>query len=237
MEETDDETNTGEVPEISFTGGQGDMTFRGEDTEFYFFSLSEGRMITAQEEIESQSWDIAFRPPRLILTNSGVTAGKYWTGGKGGVWHTNQTDFDAVTSRDDAVTDDPVYTPAYNTDVTRYAYSMAVADSSFVRAMNVMTFIGYGNENEPGAGLSGDKRFDANYRYNKKAFYANVMNPATDMGVMPPDFYVTNQVYIIRHGDGEHYSKFQVTQYIRHYDNGYFALSSDTFSARWEVLE
>jgi hypothetical protein len=240
MEDSGDDGEEPEPPTITFTGGKGELELRAIDAEPRFFSLSTGKEITAQEDIESTTWDICFFATRMLLTNSGKTAGDYFSGGKGGVWHTNQTDFEEVTGKDDAVTGpDPLDGRdygEYNQDVQRYAHSMSVASARFERNMNVMTFVGYDNDVVSNAGKSAANPFSQNYLYDKRAFYANTFSPSGVM-TMPPNFYVTSQVYIIRHGDGEHHSKFQVTKFERNYDNGYFQLNSDTYAVRWENLE
>jgi hypothetical protein len=243
LEDSDDAGEEPEPPTITFTGGKGELELRALDAEPRFFSLSTGKEITAQEDIESTAWDICFFATRMLLTNSGKTAGDYFSGGKGGVWHTNQTDFEEVTGKDDAVTGpDPLDGRdygEYNQDVLRYAVSMAVASLRYERSMNVMTFIGYDNDSVPNAGMSAANPFGGLFRYNKKAFYSNYYEDANGnlLLVMPPNFYVTNQVYIIRHGDGEHHSKFQVTKFERNYENGLFNFNSDTYAVRWENLE
>jgi hypothetical protein len=229
MESEDDENKRKEA-DINFSDGRGELELEARDGEPRFFSLSTGREITAQADIESQAWDIAFYATRIIWTNSGVSAGDNFSGGKGGVWHTNQTDFDAVAGREAAVTGDPVYAP-YHEDVRRYAHGMAGSGMRLERNMNVMTFLGFDNESEEGAGKTAEKPFTVYYNYDKKAFYANTFD-AKGMMTMPPRFYVTNQVYIIRHGDGEHYSKFQVTKFIRNY-----TADLDTYAVRWENLD
>jgi hypothetical protein len=233
--DTEDEGNEAD---ISFSGGRGQLELRAMDAEPRFFSLATGTEITDPDEIESKVWDICFFATRMILTNSGKTAGDYFTGGRGGVWHTNSTDFDTVTLDDRVIGPDPLDGRdygEYNQDVLRYAYSMSVASLRFDRPMNVMTFVGYQNENSPNVGKTAANPFSELYTYDKKAFYANTFHANGTMH-MPPHFYVTNQVYIIRHGDGEHYSKFQVRRFIRNYDNGHFQLGSDTYGVRWENL-
>jgi hypothetical protein len=73
--------------------------------------------------------------------------------------------------------------------------------------MNIMTYYGYAS----GSGLSEDDPFEWSipgppvapfYEFNKKAF-------AAVLGGMPPPWYSTSEVYIIRHADGVSYSKLQ----------------------------
>jgi hypothetical protein len=243
QEQEEEEQITG-----GFADGKGEKElYYVPDGNIYFLSLSTGEIITAEagkeqeheayETIESPGWDLAFYPARQIWTNSGVTAGGYFTGGNGGVWHTNQTDFDAVTGKDARIIGvDPVdnvdYSD-YHEDVFRYAIGMAGSNMRPERHMNVMTYLGWSIEDN-GRGKTASNYFQSDYMYNRRAFYANTFD-APGVMTMPPRFYVTNQVYIIRHGDGVHYSKFQVTKYIRYYEGtaGY----ADTYGFRWENLE
>jgi hypothetical protein len=43
------------------------------------------------------------------------------------------------------------------------------------------------------------------YKYNAKQYYH------ANLATMPPVYSVTRQVYIVRHGDGENYSKMQIS--------------------------
>jgi hypothetical protein len=161
-----------------------------------YYSLSTGQKVTG-----TGSWDIAFRRSRLIFVNSGATPAypDVVSTGSGGVWHVTKTNLADVTV-DDAVKNDPLYGP-YNKDVIRYINGMNGAAPSRI---NVMTFVGYSNEDE-NDGLSQDKAFSASYQYNKKQFY--------NSEGMPPVMSVSNQIYIIKHGDGSKYSKIQITAY------------------------
>jgi hypothetical protein len=162
-----------------------------------YYSLS-----TGEKTAGTGSWDIGFRRSRLIFINSGA-ASEYpdvVSTGSGEVWHVTKTDLADVTT-DDAVKDDPLYGP-YNRDVIRYISGMGAAAPSRI---NIMTFVGYSNEDE-NDGLSQDKPFAAPYNYNKKQFYSGGSG-------MPPVYTPTNQIYIIKHGDGSGYSKIQITAY------------------------
>jgi hypothetical protein len=188
-----------------------------------FFSLSTGKQVT---DPKSKDWDVAFPGYRQIWTNSGDSAAKYQSGGQGGVWYTDKKDFAAVTGKDDAIMndDDPAFQilKSFNTDKARWAIGMDT-NANFVtlhKQINVMSFVGHGNENEPEAGMSQDTAYDETYLYDKKQFYYNAAG-------MPPIFQPTKQVYVIRHGDGVHYSKFQVTAYDR---------NPDKFTVKFENL-
>jgi hypothetical protein len=178
-----------------------------------YFSLSSGKEVTDRASTE---WDIAFQETRLIHTNSGEYADFRKSGGKGGVWHTEKESFDEV-SLEDAVKDDPLYTP-YNVDTIRWAGGMG---GTIERYMNVMTFIGYLNENDQGIdGKTPATAFDSNFLYDKKPFYR-----AISMGVYEP----TGRNYIILHGDGIHYSKIQVRIFIRDLSH-----NSDTYEVDFQ---
>jgi hypothetical protein len=188
-----------------------------------FYSLSTGEQVA---DPRSTAWDIVFIGGRQIRTNSGASAGLYQSGGQGGVWYTDKKVFAEVTSTNDAVTEPQEprlqVLKGLTEDVLRYGLGMSGGAELglLARITNVMTYAGYSNEFEEGAGLSEDKPYDAPYLYNKRQFYYNA-------GAMPPLFKPTNQVYVIRHGDGVHYSKFQITAYTN---------LPDTFTVIFENL-
>ncbi|MDR1251681.1 MAG: HmuY family protein [Treponema sp.] len=174
-----------------------------------YYSLSTGEQVAGTD-----SWDIAFRRSRLIFTNSGATAAypDVTSTGSGGVWHVTKTNLADVTV-DDAVKDDPLYGP-YNQDVVRYILAGGMGGSPATAApsrINVMTFVGYSNEAD-NDGLSADKPFSNTYQYNKKQFY--------NSEGMPPVMSVSNQIYIIKHGDGSKYSKILINAYESSTANG-----------------
>jgi hypothetical protein len=210
------------APVISLAGSKGELELSLSDMEARFFDFATGVEVK-DSAIKSREWDISFYGTRQVRTNSGVTAKEYRSSGKGAVWHTEKTVFDDVTL-DDAVKDDPVY-GKYNEDVLRYAFGMAGYSAQPERFMNVMTYVGYPNEDENPAmdGTTQERIFRPFYLYNKRAFYE------ATVAMMPPDFRVTNRVYIIRHGDGEHYSKFQVTKFER---DSFSHI--DTYKVIWE---
>jgi hypothetical protein len=177
-----------------------------------YFSLSLGREITSAAEIASTKWDIAIEATSdtfcRIYTNSGASATARSSGGNGGVWFTNKTDFGDVLFAD-RVTDfsgaNSEYAD-YVTDVTRYQMGMGSATAG---AMNIMTYYGYAEGDgfsdatrftwTEGSGPPGNPFFD----FDKHAF-------ATCPAGMPPPWDETGEVYIVRHGNGQMYSKFQV---------------------------
>jgi hypothetical protein len=206
--------------------GRGGFNYALSNTVKYF-SFAQGKELDASKS-NTAEWDIAIAVKKdgfcYILTNSGVTATDLGTGGQGGVWFTNKTDFDSVVLAD-RVTDfsgENAEYANYVTDVTRYQTGMFNATSG---TMNIMTYYGY---------LSGDGLTEATafgwskpgppsapfYEFNKKAF-------AYVEGGMPPPWFPTNQVYIIQHGDGTSYSKFQVN--TLRYRSGYTFILSFRF--------
>jgi len=160
-----------------------------------FFSLVPFQEVTGAA-INSTVWDIAFSHyagyRRTVLTNSGVTAERLETGGRGGAWHTGNTDLDAATPNDGLSPEDL----PYYTDVYRYIAGMG-GDSW--RVVNVMTYVGY----ETGTGIEGDPY--GSWQYDRRQFYTFEMGGA--------GFAVTNEVYIIRHGCGLRYSAIQIVGY------------------------
>jgi hypothetical protein len=188
-----------------------------------YISLSRGAELSASKR-GTNEWDLALEVIGqdgfcYLYTNSGETAEAFGTTGQGGVWFTNKTDFDSVTLADrvtDYTGDNAPYADCavYETDVTRYQMGMSTIPA---RRMNIMTYYGYAT----GDGLTEATAFGWStpgppsypfYEFNKKAFGAVT-------GGMPPPWYATRQVYIIRHADGESYSKFQV--YALKYQRGY----------------
>ncbi|MDR2258057.1 MAG: HmuY family protein [Treponema sp.] len=194
--------------------------------ERHYYNLSSGKEVPAPS---GDNWDIALETRDrsfFILTNSGVTAAETEpaSGGKGGVWFTGSTDFDAVTRADQAVI--PAAGgeyAAYTTDVYRWTTAMAAAPVR--QNLNVTTYLGYPDlakgypKTGDGSGLDAAncfRRFDVTemtadyspYLFNKKQSY--LMG-----GGMPPEYSPTKQVYIVRHGDGVKYSKVQLSEIYR----------------------
>jgi hypothetical protein len=83
----------------------------------------------------------------------------------------------------------------YTTDVTRWIKSMTTDEV----CVNVM---GYANETQTGAGETREEA-PADFQYDKKQFFTS---KSYDPG---------NRVYIIKHADGERYSKIQTSEYER----------------------
>jgi hypothetical protein len=152
----------------------------------------------------------------VFRTNSGVTAADAGSGGNAYIWYTDKTDFNSVTLDDRAAIAGTEY-EVYAQDVTRYSSLMDGVSSV---PMNLMTYFGFYS----GGGMTYEDPFrsiprDSSvtslddyvfYHFNKKAAYKGT-------GGMPPGFKETGQIYIIRHADGVHHSKFQVTKFAYGY--------------------
>jgi hypothetical protein len=190
------------------------LTLHPGDTAYYDLATGLPVPVTGHWDfgVEYQSGSLQYKDSGLVFfyTKSGDSGL-----GDGAVWFTDEEDYDEVESADDAVTDFSgtyaEYAPYVN-DVNRWAYGMG--GDRYEVPMNMMTYFGFPG----GDGLTYGTAFTVNpydpddpehyvfYDFDKKAAY-------TDEGGMPPDFAPTNQVYIIRHGDGEVYSKLQVTEF------------------------
>ncbi|MDR0709343.1 MAG: HmuY family protein, partial [Spirochaetaceae bacterium] len=193
-------------PSDAFT----DLAFKYTETNIKFFSLARGVEIDVSKK-NTTEWDIAIEAGLdsfcYIYTNSGDSASAFGSGGDGGVWFTDETDFDDVTLANrvtDFSGDNAVYAD-YVTDVTRYQKGMSGASPG---RMNIMTYYGYLS----GDGLTADTTFSWStpgppmspfFEFNKKAF-------ATCPGGMPPPWDETGVIYVIRLAGGDAYAKFQV---------------------------
>jgi hypothetical protein len=188
-----------------------------DDDGIKYYSLKTGDEVTDAAKIASKDWDIAFQRSRIIYTNSGATAANAGSGGQGGVWFTDKTDFDDVSSDEDRVetTGENAEYAGFTQDVTKYMAGGGMGGGSepTTSVLNVMTYVGYyggtGTADDPytTVPLAGPPGLDyLPYLYNKKHFVS-----MTNMRA--GEFAVSNQVYIIKHGDGTHYSKMQITEY------------------------
>jgi hypothetical protein len=199
---------TGEPGELNVT-----VTSAGSETKYY--SLATGAEVTDADAIASKAWDIAFQRSRMIYTNSGDTAVAAGSGGLGGVWYTDKTDFDDVGSTDAVpISWENTEYLDFTTDTTKYLSGMGAPAPS---RLNVMTYWGF----KSGTGTSADPYTsyaqadfeDASkwvpYGYNKK----NYVSMTAMTGPNGAEFALSNQVYIVKHGDGAKYSKIQITEY------------------------
>jgi hypothetical protein len=200
------------------------LNFSINQGETKYLALYTGEWLKNRQTAE---WDIAFYGSRFIYTNSGETAAEFSSGGKGAVWHTEKIDFDTVTSKDEAVKDNSFYTP-YNADTYRWVTTM---EGTSKRRLNVMTYVGYKNENENEVdGKTEQNHFNIYFEYDKKQFYQNDFDENGNM-MMPPNFTPTKRVYIIKHGDGVGHSKVQINQFARDSEDSidYYRLIWKTF--------
>jgi hypothetical protein len=189
--------------------------------ERHYYDLSSGEEVSPSGD----NWDLALEARGgafFILTNSGVTAAETSSSGLGGVWFTNNTDFDAVTSADQKVVPaaDSEYAP-YTED--GYRYTMVMAAEPVRQILNVITYAGYPSGDGLTAGTCfryntpGDMAVYMPYDFNKKQAYA--------MRGMPPNYTPTKEVYIVRHGDGVKHSKAQLSEvYLESGSPSYFVM-------------
>jgi hypothetical protein len=181
-----------------------------------YISLSTGKVVPASRK-NTAEWDIAVAASMFVFrTNSGVTAADAGSPGDAAIWYVDKTDFNSVTLAGKPDLTGTEYEP-YTQDVTRYSSLM---DGVSPVPMNIMTYFGFNG----GSGLTADDPFtsiprDSSttpltdyifYHFNKKSAYEGT-------GGMPPGFKETKQIYIIRHADGLHHSKFQVTAFTYGY--------------------
>ena len=187
-----------------------------------YYSLTTGARV---DNPAGTHWDIALESHNnsfFVLTNSGVTAGETNSGGQGGVWYTEKTDF-AQAGRPDAASGNLGEYEPYTADVYRWAMIMAAEPVKEI--LNVITYLGYPS----GSGLSEEDFFNRKepdqsgmasfvpYNFDKKQAYT--------MRGMPPSYTPTGRVYIVRHGDGLTYSKIQLSEvYLEPGDPSQFVL-------------
>lgn len=192
-----------------------------------YLSLSTGKTVSASKK-KTTEWDIAVAASMFVFrTNSGVTAADAGSGGNAYIWYTDKTDFNDVTLNDRVELAGTEYEP-YAQDVTRYYYSTMNGPVTSAVPMNMFTYFGF-YEQEVNNGLTYETPFKTVprkldpetgdpepialfifFHFNKKMAYEGT-------GGMPPGFKETKQIYIIRHADGVHHSKFQVTAFTYGY--------------------
>ncbi|MDR2617407.1 MAG: hypothetical protein LBC62_00930, partial [Treponema sp.] len=115
--------------------------------------------------------------------------------GQGGVWAVpGVTDLSVDISP--AAAD---FSQTFATDTSRWTSPAAEMGSPVLNQLNVISYVGYGSGN----GLTEDNPL-TDYRYNAQAYYS------ANLSTMPPVYSVTRQVYIVRHGDGEHYTRMHI---------------------------
>jgi hypothetical protein len=184
----------------SWTAGSGTAVIVAPDGDPTYVSLSSG--ILADSEADTTNWDLKFTYDRTIHTNSGASATLEGSSGTGGVYYVSgatsvagvsDTDFSAAKAVfDGGETDWDTYK---HYDETRYISGMGGATEA---QLNVMSYHGY----DSGDGLTSNTAYST-YNYSADSFY--------DATGMPPTYTMSNNVYIIRHGDGTHHSAIQIT--------------------------
>jgi hypothetical protein len=208
--------------------------------EVQYFSLSTGEAVTGPARIASQDWDLALEAHDssfFVLTNSGSSAERAGSGGRGAVWYTESTDFEKV-GLEDRVTENLGSLEPYTTDQKRYAMVMSSAAEEY---LNVMTYLGYPDSGAAESnGLTLETYFKRKepdstgmasyvpYLFDRKQFFS--------MQGMPPNYTPTYRVYIVRHGNGTDYSKVQISDVYLEYDSRNMSDSIFVLRVRHEVL-
>ncbi|MDR1248470.1 MAG: HmuY family protein [Treponema sp.] len=179
------------------TPSEDEETIEVETGKTRYYSLDPFAEVTGAD-IASAKWDVAFKPGRIIQTNSGSTASALGSSGDGGVWHTEK--FDIV----ETALGDRVTTGGWNTDVVKYvAGQMGAASQQTVNVINHFAW-------SSGDGNSADTKLTS-AQYDSGG--AKGFITATP-GKMPPDYTVTKRVYIIKGGSGgSNYHRIQITGY------------------------
>jgi hypothetical protein len=168
-----------------------------------YVSLSSGTVL-ADAVADTTDWDLKFTYDRTIHTNSGYTAsasgdnssgcgGVYYAGSASSADGVSSATFEAAkTVFDGGESDWPT-----NKHFEEYHYFTPTAQmGTWEGALNIMTYHGYAT----GSGTDTDPW--VTYEYNADGFYTSAA-----MG----EYIMTNNVYIIRHGDGSKHTAVQVT--------------------------
>jgi hypothetical protein len=219
-EDDEDDDDNGSIITLSLAYDGGDDP--------WFYSLPKGdeetHMDVSGPAIKSGAWDIAVEAHDrlfLIRTNSGDSADEYDTrsggGGLGGIWFTDENFGAARVSGRVIPTADNEYSEylPYTEDRIRYVNLMS---DGIKAVLNVSSYLGYPG----GSGAQGDpfqtQEADRGNMASFVPFLFNKRGAYTMLG-MPPAYTPTNQVYIVKHGDGDGYSKIQlVDAYIEKND-------------------
>ena len=193
------ETNQDEYETIILSG----YKIKSDKPSEYFYKYID---LETLQEVASPSlteWDIRVTGARQILTNSGVTEV-----GLGGVACSGSQDFSAIIDSPGALeyTIDYCYWEYYEQSSGGYSIPQQYT-------VNVMNFPGYSSQNGynggAGDGLADGKTEDTAY-FRSNIDFTNG-NAFAKWAGMPPSFFdYTNNVYVIRSGDGANYYKFQI---------------------------
>lgn len=165
-------------------------------TTYQYYSLSTGQEVT---DPATKNWDVAFSSATGgVLTNSGVTATTLGSNGQGGVYYANTNDFNTVSSANTSGFSDPYAT---DTSVWTSTTMDGVNYTTSEIVVNKITKLEY----DGGDGTNGNPftYSDIVAAYAGPAYYA--YDDTTHV------ISASGEVYVIRRGDGTHYSKFQVT--------------------------
>jgi hypothetical protein len=157
---------------------------------------------------DNTEWELRFSGERDVYTNSGSTAVTEGSGGLGGVVFSGKTDFDdtiTITEAESLFEDDPVD----GVDYTYWDQSEIDSDTAYETTRNAICYPGYPSSPVEGRdGLTEDTAwaFFPDADFSLSTAYA-------EWDRMTPNFRnYTNNVYIVRSGDGLSYYKFQIPE-------------------------
>lgn len=183
-------------------------------------------------------WDIMITGQKEILTNSGVTATDLSSGGKGGVVFSGKTDMEQGIS----VAEAAALFAKNGLDYTDYSfwdkYKTSSATPTSTSTGNAISFPGYTSQagrdgqSETTAWVFGDVGDHVDVDFSLGTAYAKWerMDPKYS------DF--TNNVYVVRSGDGASYYKLQIADvvYSKTTDSSGTATTHYTFKIKFQKL-
>jgi hypothetical protein len=157
---------------------------------------------------DSTEWDIRISGERLVYTNSGSTAVTEGSSGLGGVVFSGKTDFEESITAGDAETlfaNDP----RDGVDYTYWDKSGVDSETAYEKTGNAICYPGY--PESPVEGRDGQSEETAWAFFPDADF--SLGTAYAEWERMRPNFTnYTNNVYVVRSGDGLSYYKFQIPE-------------------------
>jgi len=183
-------------------------------------------------------WDIMITGQKEILTNSGVTATDLSSGGKGGVVFSGKTDINQDIGTVETAT---LFSsdPHKGFDYTYWEKSTADAEAK-IATSNAISFPGYSSDNgrdgstEEKAWIFGTEKNPLNADVNFSLGHAYAKWERMD----PKYSDFTNNVYIIRSGDGASYYTLQIADvvYSKTTDSSGISTTHYTFKIKFKKI-
>jgi hypothetical protein len=174
--------------------------------DYRYVDLETGTVLEAGAPVNDAGWDLKFSYDRQVFTNSGDTAADEGSGGLGGVYYVSgassvDEDLSAALTAAKEIFDDPgaEWDTHRHTDKKAWVNPAPTQFDDSQTYLNAMTFLGYGTGDGTESSVYSDYQYDQNQFYN------------ADTSGMPPKYTMTNNIYIIRHGDGTKHTAIQVT--------------------------